>query len=76
MNGDDRDAMLVEQVAAAWRPRDRDGGVRWHPVWADLDEAGRREVFEVTGRLRAMEAALDPRGLSGTGREVLRRIRG
>jgi hypothetical protein len=75
MNGDDRD-LLIEQVAGAWRPRDRDGGIRWHPAWFDLDDAARREAFEITRRLRALEAALDPRGLSCTGRAVLGRILG
>jgi hypothetical protein len=75
MNDETR-SLLIEQVAGAWRPRERDGGLRWHPAWSDLDEAGRREAFEVTGRLRALEAALDPRGLSTTGHAVLRRITG
>jgi hypothetical protein len=66
--------LLVERVAAAHRERGVDGAIRWHPAWHDLDEAGRREAFEVTTRQRAMEAALDPRGLSGTAREVLERI--
>ncbi len=74
MNGDDRDGLLIEQVTSAWRPRDREGRIQWHPAWADLDEAGRTEAFNVTRRLREMEAALDPRGMSTTAREVFRRI--
>jgi hypothetical protein len=65
---------LIEQVTSAWRPRDVDGGPRPHPAWHDLDEAGREEAYEETVRLRALEAGLDPRGLSSTGRAVLARI--
>jgi len=66
---------LVEQAVGAWRPRDADGAVRGHPAWWDLDEAGRREVYEQTLRSRALEAGLDPEGLSTTGQAVLARIR-
>jgi hypothetical protein len=65
---------LVEAAAGAWRPR-RPAGVAPHPAWADLDAAGRLEVFEVTRVLRRLEAALDPEGLSTTARAVLARIR-
>jgi hypothetical protein len=71
----ERDA-LVEAVAGAHRPRDPLGGLRAHPAWHDLDDAGRREAFEVALRMRALEAAMDPEGLSTTGRAVLARIRG
>jgi hypothetical protein len=67
-------ARLVEEAASAWRPLDRDGLVRAHPAWHDLDEAGRREAFEETWRARQLEAALDPDGLSPTARAVLGRI--
>jgi hypothetical protein len=67
--------MLLAAASTAWRPRDPLGRVRGHPAWHDLDEAGRREAFEETTRLRALEAALDPAGLSSTARAVLGRIR-
>lgn len=67
---------LLEAASSAWRPRDVTGQVRAHPIWHDLDEAGRRDAFEITLRLRAMEAALDPQGLSTTAKAVLARIRG
>ena len=67
-------ARLVEQAASAWRPRERDGAVRAHPAWHDLDDEGRRELFEVTRRLRMLEAALDEDGLSSTARAVLARL--
>ena len=66
--------ILVEAAAAAWRPRDRDGVVRSHPAWHDLDAAGRREAFEAARQMRALEAAVDPQGLSGTAKAVLARL--
>jgi hypothetical protein len=69
----ERDA-LVTAATSAWRRRDRDGRIGPHPAWADLDQAGRREAFAETVWMRALEAALDPRGLSTTAREVLARI--
>ncbi len=66
---------LVEQVASAFRARDVHGRVIAHPAWHDLDDAGREEAFEVAQRVRRMEAALDPEGLSTTTKAVLARIR-
>jgi hypothetical protein len=73
--GKDRET-LVEQTAGAHRGRDAGGHILAHPAWHDLDEAGRAEAFAVAERLRALEAALDPEGLSTTARAVLARIRG
>ncbi len=67
--------LLVEQAITAWRPRDLHGAVRGHPAWHDLDADGRRDVYSSTVLSRAMEAAADPEGLSGTGHAVLARIR-
>ena len=64
---------LVEEAAGAWRQAGP-SEVRPHPAWADLDTAGRLEVYEITRVLRRLEAALDPEGLSTTGRAVLARI--
>jgi hypothetical protein len=66
---------LVESACTAWRPRATDGRVRFHPAWHDLDAGGRREVFERTVQLRALEQALDSDGMSTTARAVLARIR-
>lgn len=66
---------LIEQVVGAHRERDRDGRVVSHPAWHDLDAAGRVEAFEATQLQRAMEAALDPGGLSSTVKAVLARLR-
>lgn len=73
MSAEER-ARLVEQAASAWRPRDRDGGVRAHPAWYDLDDTGRREAFEAAAENRWIEASLDREGLSSTARAVLARI--
>ncbi len=70
------DEILIEQVTSAHRERDRDGRVRSHPAWHDLDAAGRQEAFEATLLSRKLEAALDAQGESTTAHAVLRRIRG
>ena len=70
------DELLIEQVVSAWRPRDRDGGLRGHPAWYDLPEDLREEAAKAARRQRRMEAARDPAGLSSTARAVLARIRG
>jgi hypothetical protein len=67
---------LPEAVTTAWRPRDPGGSLRAHPAWHDLDEAGRDEAYAATRTQRALEAALDPQGLTTTARAVLARIRG
>jgi len=71
----DRETM-IEQATTAWRPRDPQDRLRFHPAWHDLDESGRRRLHEETLLQRTLEAALDPRGLSSTARAVLARIRG
>ena len=71
--GKDRDT-LVEEAAGAFRARDPHGRIIACPAWHDLDEAGRDEAFTVAARSRALEAALDPEGLSTTARAVLARI--
>ncbi len=72
---DPDDEALIEAVAGAYRERGPLGEVRSHPAWHDLDAQGRDEAWEVAARSRAMEAALDPEGLSTTARAVLARIR-
>ena len=66
--------ILIEAAASAARGRDPAGRVQAHPAWHDLDEAGRREAFDAARQMRALEAAVDSRGLSATGRAVLARI--
>ena len=67
---------LIEAAAGAWRAPDPRGGLRFHPAWWDLDEAGRQAAYEAARQSRLLEAALDPAGLSTTARAVLARIRG
>jgi len=68
--------VLVEQAAGAWRPVRVDGSVGALPAWADLDDAGRAEAFEVARASRRLEAALDGRGWSSTVKVVMGRIAG
>jgi hypothetical protein len=70
----DETELLIEQATSAWRPRDPDGRIREHPAWHDLDGAARERLFEAAREARALERALDPRGLSTTARAVLARI--
>lgn len=65
---------LIAAATTPFRARDAEGRLVDDPAWRDLDAAGRVEAFEETERLRALEAALDPRGLSATARAVLARI--
>ena len=62
---------LIEQVAGAHRPREG-----YHKAWHDLDADARRRAYELAHTNRALEAALDPEGLSTTARAVLARITG
>lgn len=71
--GPDDEELLVEQVAAAYRPPSRDE-LRYHPAWHDLGEAGRLRAYELARAVRKVEAALDGEGLSSTVRAVLGRI--
>lgn len=71
----DPDETLIEAVAGAFRHRDARGVITSHPAWHDLDAQGRALAWDEAARLRAMESALDPAGLSSTARAVLARIR-
>lgn len=70
------EALLVEKVFTAHRRRAPDGSIQPSPAWADLGEAARRDAFEEAVKLRRLESALDPKGLSTTAHAVLARIRG
>jgi hypothetical protein len=67
-------AELLALIGSAHRERGPHGAIHPHRAWFDLDEPGRQEAFEDALRLRALEAALDPAGLSTTARAVLARI--
>jgi hypothetical protein len=71
---DEREATIAA-ATTAYRARDASGGILTDPAWLDLDEEGRRVAFDRAEALRRLEAALDLRGLSSTGRAVLARIR-
>ena len=72
---DEEEALLVEQVASAYRPPSRaHEELRYHPAWHDLSEAARERAYERACALRALEAALDPDGLSTAARSILARI--
>ena len=66
---------LIEEVAGAWRPRDP-RQLAFLPAWHDLSPEGREEAFRMSAQVRALEAALDPQGRSGTVHAVLARIGG
>jgi len=66
---------LIEAAASAFRERGADGAIRTSPAWHDLDDDGRRRAFEAARVQRALEAAMDPEGLSSTARAVLGRLR-
>ena len=71
------DDALIELASGAFRERDRrTGRIVPSAAWMDLDAEGREALFEATGQSRALEAALDPQGLSATARAVLARIQG
>ncbi len=75
MNTPEQEELLIAAVTTAHRARTHEG-IQPHANWFDLDDAGREKAFEETALVRAMEAALDPEGLSTTARAVLERIRG
>ena len=69
------DDALVEEVVSAYRERSVFGEIRPSAAFYDLDDEGRVRAFEETNRARAMEAALDPQGLSTTAHALLSRIK-
>jgi hypothetical protein len=71
----DRESQL-EEVVSSHRERDPFGRIRWAPAFHDLEPSDRDEAFRLTELQRRLEAASDPRGLSGTARAVLSRIVG
>jgi hypothetical protein len=76
MTPEQRDA-LIEAVTSAHRTIDPFSRMaRAHEAFWDLDEEARLEAYERTISTRAIEAAMNPRGLSTTARAVLSRITG
>lgn len=66
--------VLIERVVAAHRERDPLDNLKPEPAFYDLDEAARREAYQLAITTRRLEAALDGAGLSSTGRAVLERL--
>jgi hypothetical protein len=75
MTPEDRER-LIEQAVTAHRERDGHGRVVESPAFYDLDDEGRRALFDETSRARAIEAAIDADGQSSTAKAILGRIRG
>jgi hypothetical protein len=67
------EATLIEEVAGAFRPRDP-RELASLPAWHDLSADGREAAFDLSVKMRTLEAALDPEGYSATVRAVLARI--
>ncbi|HVV82890.1 MAG TPA: hypothetical protein VHE35_07405 [Kofleriaceae bacterium] len=73
---DAEEDLLIEQVAGAHRAAPPQfGDLRYHAAWHDLSPEGRARAFERARTMRALEAALDPDGLSTTAHAVLARLR-
>ena len=66
---------LIAAAASAWRQEDAAGNLAFHPAWQDLDAEGRERAYELARALRALEASIDPEGLSTTARAVLAKIK-
>lgn len=70
------EANLVERVVSAHRERGPSGRILPAAAWRDLPAALRVAAAEEAELQRALEAALDPDGLSTTARAVLALIEG
>jgi hypothetical protein len=70
---DERERLILA-ATSVHRGRDAEGNLVIDPAWLDLDADGRREAFARGEALRALEAALDPQGLSATGRAILAKV--
>jgi hypothetical protein len=67
--------LLIESAAGAHREQGPRGEVRSSPAFWDLDGPGRVLAYELARRLRRLEAAADPEGLSTAARNVLAQVR-
>ena len=66
---------LIEAAITPYRERDADGRIVPSPAWWDLPPEALDELFVEQLLARDIERAVDPEGLSGTGKAVLGRIR-
>lgn len=67
---------LIEQLTSAHRERNARGEIQFARAFYDLEPDARQRAFDTSVQQRALEAALDPDGLSTTARAVLRRLTG
>lgn len=67
--------LLIELVASPWREIGLDGQVASAPAWHDLSDEERVVAYDRAVVDRAIEAALDPDGLSLSSRRVLALLR-
>jgi hypothetical protein len=65
---------LIERLTSAHRERRSSGEIVFSPAFFDLEPEARNAAFEHARKSRALEAALDPEGLSSTAHAVLARI--
>jgi len=65
----------LEMAASPFRESDATGRVLPAAAWFDLSPGERERLFDLQAESRALERAIDPEGLSGTGRAVVARIR-
>jgi hypothetical protein len=68
--------ILLEMAASPFRESDVTGRVLPAPAWLDLSPDDRERLFDLQAGSRLLERALDPEGLSGTGKAVVARVRG
>lgn len=66
---------LLEMAASPFRESDATGRALPAAAWFDLSPAERDWLFDLQAESRLLERAVDPAGLSGTGRAVVTRIR-
>jgi hypothetical protein len=66
--------ILCEAVVTAYRQRDATGRILPSPDWFDLSADERDRLFDLQEESRLLESAFDAQGLTGTVREVLRRL--
>ncbi|MGD8377582.1 MAG: hypothetical protein PVF68_15725 [Acidobacteriota bacterium] len=74
MTRGDREDVLLEAAAAAWRELSPDGRLRAAPAWWDLAPDDRDRLHRRQIEARLLEAALDPDGHSSTVKAVLARL--
>ena len=70
-----KESLTIEAASTAFRERDVEGRLVASAAWWDLSPEGREAAFELQLVSRRLERAVDPGGLSTTGRAVLGRMK-